>query len=400
MFRRFAAFIVLLNILAPLAQALAESRTPSANLPNPPLNSQPPILNLSAATNAGPVSPYYLTAGDQGTNWVVQGSAVVNSFTQHHPEDTGEYAIAVTDTIRTLGTGNVALGRIPPHPGSEYTLAGTYTGIDFPYPNPSNAFFDGATDGRFNYSVDYYAGGVYRLNADWSHPVLLFATGPGYMGITFDVATNTLWLAHFYSNVVEHRSLTGAVIFSFPVADNPAALALDPADNTLWLTAFVPQGRLFQYAQNGTPLGEVSYPELVDQDTAGGEFALPALAAGKGNARGFGTINTDGESSSASFTFNVPLAVKKSKPSMSYSDPGSGISFNTKKLGPVTIMGRHAHFAGTAKLGKKAGTISFIVDMADLSVDGAADEFTLSASNGYSASGTLTSGNITVTVTQ
>jgi hypothetical protein len=358
------------------------------------------LLQTSAATNPGPVSPYYLTAGDQGTNWIVQGTSVLNSFPQHHPEDTGEYAIAVTDTIRTLGTGNVALGRIPPHAGSEYTLDGTYTGTDFPYPNPSYAFFDGATDGRFNYSVDFYAGGVYRFNSDWSHPVLLFATGPGYMGITFDVATNTLWLAHFYSNVVEHRSLTGAVIFSFSTADNPSSLALDPADGTLWLTAFVPQGRLFQYAQNGNSLGEVSYPELVDQDTAGGEFALPAVAADKGYTHGFGTIDPVGGSASASFTFNLTLGAKKSKPSMSYSDPASSFAFNTKKLGPVTITGRHAHFTGTAKLGKKGGTISFTVDVMDLSVDGTADELSISASNGYSASGTLTSGNIVVIVTQ
>jgi len=359
------------------------------------------ITIAGASANPGPISKYYLTAGDQGTNWVVQGTALVTSYPQHHSEDGGEYAIAVTDTVRTLGTGNVALGRIPPHPGSEYTesdtynIDGVYTGTDYPYPNPSNAFYDGATDGRFNYSVDFYAGGVYRFNSDWTHPVLLFATGPGYMGITFDVATNTLWLAHFYSNVVEHRSLTGAVMFSFPVADNPAALALDPADGTLWLNAFVPQGRLFQYAQNGTPLGEVSHPELVDQDIAGGEFAVPAVAATRGDAHGSGTITVPG--GMASFSFSRRLPVKKSHPSVTYSDPANGFSFNTRKLGPVTITGRHAHLSGTAKLGKKGPTINFTIDVADLSGDGSGDEFSINASNGYSASGVLTSGNIIVT---
>lgn len=360
-------------------------------------------VSQTAPSNAGPVSPYYLTAGDQGTNWIVQGTAVVGSFPQHHSEDGGEYAIAVTDTVQTLGTGNVALGRMPPHPGSEYTVsdpytvAGTYTGTDFPYPNPSNAFYDGTTDGRFNYSVDFYAGGVYRFNSDWSHPVLLFATGPGYFGITFDVATDTLWLAHYYDNIVEHRSLTGAVIFSFPVAYNPAALALDPADGTLWLNAFIPQGRLFQYAQNGTPLGEVTYPELADQDAIGGEFAVPAVPAEHGIARGGGNIITGEGSSSASFSFNVLLGAKKSKPTLSYSDRANGFTFTTKKLDPITITGRHAHLTGTAKLRKKGGTISFTVDVADLSADGTGDEFSISASNGYSASSALTSGKILVT---
>jgi hypothetical protein len=370
-----------------------------------------PSTSGIAITNPGPVSPYFLTAGDQGTTFIVQGTEIIGSFPQHHPEDQGEYAVAVTDTIRTLGNGNVALGRVPAHAGSEYTVsdpntaAGIYTGTDFPYPNPSNAFYDGATDGRFNYSIDFYAGGVYRFNSDWSHPVLLFATGPGYWGITFDVMTHTLWLAHFYNNVIEHRSLNGAVLFSFPTADNPMSLALDPADHTLWLTAFVPQGRLFQYAQNGTPLGEVFYPDLQDQDTGGGEFAVPALPATKGNAHGFGTINPVEESAasstSASFNFNLPLGGKKPKPSMTYSDPAGGLTFSTKKLGPVTITGRHATFSGTAKLGKKAGTISFTVEIADLSTDGTADQFSISTSNGYSASSsTLTSGNISVLIQQ
>jgi hypothetical protein len=359
-----------------------------------------------AGSNPGPVSPYYLTAGDQGLNFVIQGTSVA-AFPQHHPEDSGEYAIVVTDTIRTLGSGNIALGRIPPHNGSEYTIAdayiaaGQYTGTDFPYPVTSAGFFDGATDGRFNYSVAFYGGGVYRFNADWSHPALLFATPEGYWGITWDPATNTLWLSDYWNNRLEHRTMNGAVLSSFPVAMNPAALALDPADGTLWLTAFQPQGRLFQYTRNGDSLGEISYPELWEQNTLGGEFAVPAVPAARGSAQGNGTIATAPGSSpggSASFSFSQSLgaAKKKTKPSLTYSDPVAGLSFTTKTLGPVTITGRHAHFVGSAKLGKKGPTINFTVDVADLSTNGTNDQFSITLNTGYAAAGKLASGNILV----
>jgi hypothetical protein len=396
MLPRLGALLFLIAIA--VSQGSSEPRSPSDDRQVlrqsiPAHSASAPVS--SAAVNAGPLTEYYLTAGDQGTNWVVQGITVTASFPQHHPEDQGEYAIAVTDTVRTLGNGNVALGRVPSHAGSEYTLSGIYTGTDFVYPVDAFGFYDGATDGRFNYSVDFYGGGVYRFNSNWSNPVLLFPTAPGYMGITFDIATNTLWLSFYNGNMVEHRSLTGAVISSFSVAATPSALALDPADGTLWLTAQQPQGILFQYSQSGVPLGSVAYPELVDQNTLGGEFAVPPVAATKGNAHGSGTITVLG--GTASFRFSERLPAKKTHPFLAYSDPTNGFSFNTKKLGPVTITGRHAHFTGSAKLRKRTPAVTFTIEVADLSGDGTGDEFSIIASNGYSAGGTLTSGNIVVT---
>src|SRR5450755_1436854 len=62
------------------------------------------LLLYVAGASAGPVGMYYLTAGDQGTNWVVQGTTVVTSGTQAHTANLGEYAIALTGgTVRTLG---------------------------------------------------------------------------------------------------------------------------------------------------------------------------------------------------------------------------------------------------------------------------------------------------------
>src|SRR4051794_27882376 len=81
------------------------------------------LLSVSSTASADPISSYYLTAGDQGMNWVVQGASITNSWNQAHPEFGGEYAIAVDSTVRTLGSGNQ--GAFPPsHVGSQYTLGG------------------------------------------------------------------------------------------------------------------------------------------------------------------------------------------------------------------------------------------------------------------------------------
>src|SRR5438445_8906305 len=47
------------------------------------------FLSFVAGASAGPVSQYYLTAGDEGTNWVVQGRSVVNDWAQQHPDHLG-----------------------------------------------------------------------------------------------------------------------------------------------------------------------------------------------------------------------------------------------------------------------------------------------------------------------
>ena len=111
---------------------------------------------------AGPVSPYYLTAGEQGFNWAVQFDAVILNWAQHHSKSAGEYAIAVSGDVRVLGANFEKVINL----GSRYTLGGVYTGTDYPYPVAHTAFWDGATDGVFNYSVDYRGGGVYQFDSN------------------------------------------------------------------------------------------------------------------------------------------------------------------------------------------------------------------------------------------
>ncbi len=98
----------------------------------------------------------------------------------------------------------------------------------------------------------------------------------------------------------------------------------------------------------------------------------------------------------ASFSFAAEVPPKKGDHFLSYSDPAHSFTFSTNKVGPATITGNHVHFSGTAKLGKKGPTITFTVDAYDNSADGSSDQFFITASNGYSAGGSLTSGNIVI----
>ncbi len=89
----------------------------------------------------------------------------------------------------------------------------------------------------------------------------------------------------------------------------------------------------------------------------------------------------------------------KNKPkafgTFSYSDPTANLSFSSNKITSVTFTGNHAHFTGTAKLSKKS-RLSFTVDATDNGTPGTLDTFSIQVSNGYTAGGNLTSGDISV----
>jgi len=80
--------------------------------------------------------------------------------------------------------------------------------------------------------------------------------------------------------------------------------------------------------------------------------------------------------------------------SFSYSDPNTPLSFRALKITSLSFNGNQAHFTGTAKIGRQK--ISFTVDVTDNGDPGNNDFFSIHVSNGYSASGFLTSGNISI----
>ena len=77
-----------------------------------------------------------------------------------------------------------------------------------------------------------------------------------------------------------------------------------------------------------------------------------------------------------------------------YDDPVTPISFHSTKITTLTFNGNQAHIAGRGKA--NGANVTFTVDATDNGYPGAEDFFSIHLSNGYSASGNLTSGDITI----
>jgi len=80
-----------------------------------------------------------------------------------------------------------------------------------------------------------------------------------------------------------------------------------------------------------------------------------------------------------------------------YNDPGSHVSINSSAITTLNIVGNHAHIAGTTGAGKKK--TSFTVDVVDNGYPGTNDTFSIQLGNGYSASGTVVSGDVFINAT-
>lgn len=224
----------------------------------------PLLLVLSVALTAGPFSTYYLTDGEGGANWIIRGDAA-QSYAQHGSQ---EYAIAVSGgQVRTLGAD-------PGDHGSLYDTDFNYLGTDYPY--FGYGFNDGTSDGAYNYSVDWYTGIVYRTTRDWISPTVLFDTGFGTgnaVGITYDPSNNSLWVSQFSGSTIANFSMTGVPLSSFNVRVSAiTALALDPADRTLWFGSQNTMGTFYQYSVSGIAGQTQAYANMTASNTLGGEF--------------------------------------------------------------------------------------------------------------------------------
>ncbi len=225
-----------------------------------------------AATSAfaGPTGQYVLTAGDQKTDWVVQGAGVAATWATTN----SEYPLIVLGTVRATGAG-------PGGVGGGYTLTGTPTGAT--YTNGlGSEMWDGATDGSNIYVINWNTGNVTRLDLTWSNPQVLFSPGGAgnYLGITYDPTNNSLWVAGWTTGTVANYSLTGTLLSSFTVPYTAlTCLAMDYNDNTLWFGSQNTKGTFYQYSRTGTALSTQAYPALASQNTLGGEFPYQASPA-------------------------------------------------------------------------------------------------------------------------
>jgi hypothetical protein len=227
---------------------------------------------LAAANQAigqGPVSAYYLTAGDQSQMHRLIGTSVT-SWTDGASI---EYPVAVLGTVRTAGRNSSEFG-------FEYSLAGTATGGGpYSYSSLVGDAYDSTTDGTFNYLVGFGNQAVYRTNLDYTGATQLFGgLGELFLGITYDRTNNSLWISSWSGTVVRNYSLGGTLLGSFNVPNvNNGALALDPATDTLWIADRTQQGRYREFTKSGTLLQNILIPALQSQNVLGGEFAFVAV---------------------------------------------------------------------------------------------------------------------------
>jgi hypothetical protein len=241
-------------------------------------------LFASAAAEAGPISPLYITTGS-GTVYVIQGDAVINSWNTS-PE---EYALAVDTTVKIASQGH------PTGMGREYSLNGTPTGQT--YLTTPCCLRDGSTDGTSNYAVGH-GGGIYRFDTNWGNPELLtFGLQIDAIGVAADPRDGSLWISSGLANgqqietLLVHVTPEGALLPGFAwtggYGSGFGALALDMADNSLWVFTYRddpsgfanPQLRQFSLA-NGLyfgqqPISTLSLTGLIPGGfIIGAEFAL------------------------------------------------------------------------------------------------------------------------------
>ncbi len=210
---------------------------------------------------------YYIFSDGPDDAWVVRGGAVQLTF-DHQVDDV---AIAVADTIRALqfdGNGS----------GLEYTLEGVPTGNSYPFPpGVDDQLLDGTTDGvQYNYAGEWQQGDVYRMDRSWADPEFLFNAGRGVVGITYDGATDTLWISLDETMIINFDFAGNMLSMFSPGSGRWGSLAWEPSTDTLWAI-----NRQDSVMQQWDKAGNLLNSQFVADfgNVWGGEFAIPAPGA-------------------------------------------------------------------------------------------------------------------------
>jgi hypothetical protein len=180
-----------------------------------------------------------------------------------------EYS-AVTNVVSTnwfgAGYGSANAGR--------YTLNGVPTGTSWqgtPPLNGGDSLYDGTSDGRHNYAVEYTSSArtesVIQTDLNWQNPKVFFTfdTDGEYIGITYDPYNKSLWLSDYFTGAISDYTLKGKLLSSFATPLIPVALAFDRADGTLWFSQDE-SSTLYQYSdlRQFSPIRNAKWASCVD----------------------------------------------------------------------------------------------------------------------------------------
>lgn len=231
------------------------------------------LVSAVAGTAFGQTDRLYITdtRGGTGNIYVVQAGSLANTFSMAGG-GTREGPIAVASDVRTISddTGT---------PGAQYTLGGAWTGTTYATNPTPGQWFDGTTDGKYNYSCAWPSDAVYRFDRDWQNPTLLFSTGrDGEMGITWDSKTNTLWTGNHLNGTIENYSMNGSLLTEFSLPYGPDGVAYEPSTDTIWLESYNSH-ELHQYDKAGLLLQSFQVSGMPLSFGFDAEFAVPAPGA-------------------------------------------------------------------------------------------------------------------------
>ena len=232
-----------------------------------------------------PRSALYLTVS--GGLDIVRGRSV--ALVPYNPATASAIAVSSDLGVRTMAG-------IPPWTaGGSFRLDGTPI-FAAPIVNQSLCcFYDGTTDGQFNYAAradstllepigsrPLAPAAVYRFGRDWSNPQLYFPLVPDsvYSGVAYSAASGSFWLTRKVpgGSVIEQWSRDGKLL-STPV-NFPAAyfkgIAVDPKDGSLWAVRdqrAVAVIRLENFDTSGRHLASLDLEQpLISFDVTGAEF--------------------------------------------------------------------------------------------------------------------------------
>jgi Protein kinase domain len=219
-----------------------------------------------------PRSPLYIAYG--GGLGILRGRTL--SVVPNNPGTATVLAVSADLGVRT------SVGIPPWIPGAAFALDGT------PLPPPTTAghgvccFYDGTTDGRFNYAARADStllapigsralapAALYRFDRDWSNPRMVFPLLPEgfYSAIAYDGRSRTFWLARFDSGSsrIERWRSDGTMLSDSVTSFTGfvTGLAVDPLDATVWVVRPGTSPERLQLENldaRGRPLGSFEVP--------------------------------------------------------------------------------------------------------------------------------------------
>jgi hypothetical protein len=241
------------------------------------------VAGTAQASQIGPIGTYYLTDFENFSSFhssldAIQGNSYVQNPSVAQFQEGPIAVFTSPNVVRTMGYypfyASFTGGEYAPVP----SLTVSPTGPLYTNGLPTDAYYDGTTNGAVNFTVGAGSGNVFATSTTWGGSgSVLFNTGQVFgTGITYDATNNSLWIQNYVSGVITDYTLAGGVITSFPTVGGQLnngffsmALALD-VDHTLWFVDYG-AGSIEHYTTSGTYLGSASYTGL--GYVLGGEIA-------------------------------------------------------------------------------------------------------------------------------